>query len=81
MPVISNFAQQVGLDPLGLILLTLTATQMALVTPGASPVIGLMFAQTDLVKAKDMTMYALKALPFLFVACMIVGIGLMNLIF
>ncbi len=81
MPVLVNFAGQVGLNAVGLVLLLFMATQMALATPGASPVTGIAFSFTQLVKSNDMSKYALMAIPILFVFCMIFGLVWMNIIF
>ena len=81
MPVLVSFAGQVGLNAVGLVLLLFMATQMALATPGASPVTGIAFSYTQLVKSSDMSKYALMAIPILFVFCMVFGLLWMNIIF
>ena len=81
MPIISSFAGQVGLNAVGLILMLFVTTQMALATPGASPITGIVFSQTSMVKAGDLSKYALMAIPILFVFCMLFGYVYMNIIF
>lgn len=81
MPVMVNFASQVGMEAVGLVLLLFMATQMALATPGASPVTGIAFTFTSLVKSGDMSKYALIAIPILFVCCMFFGLIWMNIVF
>lgn len=81
MPVLVNFAGQVGMNPIGLVLLLFMSTQMALATPGASPVTGIAFSYSQLVKSSDMSKYALMAIPILFVFCMVFGLVWMNIIF
>lgn len=81
MPLMANFAGQVGLNDIGLILLLFVCTQMALATPGASPITGIVFSQTMMVRASDLSKYALIAIPILFVFCILFGWLYMNIIF
>lgn len=81
MPIMANFAGQVGLNDIGLILLLFVCTQMALATPGASPITGIVFSQTMMVRASDLSKYALIAIPILFVFCILFGWLYMNIIF
>lgn len=81
MPVLSSFAGQVGLDAVGLVFMLFATTQMALATPGASPITGIVFAQTSLVKASDLSKYGLIIIPILFVFCMVFGLLYMQIIF
>ena len=81
MPVLVNFAGQVGLDAVGLVLLLFVTTQMALATPGASPITGIAYSYTSIVKGSDMSKYALMAIPIMFVFAMTFGLLLMKVVF
>ena len=81
MPVLFTFSEQVGLNPVGMIMLLFIATQMALATPGASPFAGMCYANPDYVTTPMMMKLAVIAIPFLFVVCMAIGIPYSNIIF
>jgi len=81
MPVVGTFALQVGIDPIGITLLTFLMAQMAMATPAASPIVGVMYAQDSFVRAKDLMKYSLMALPILFVVALVVGTAYMFIIF
>lgn len=81
MPVIGTFALQVGIDPIGVTLLTFLMAQMAMATPAASPIVGVMYAQDSFVKPKDLMKYALIAIPILFVVALVLGVSYMFIVF
>ena len=81
MPMVVQFAAMVGMQPLGIICLLFFACQMALGTPGGSPVTAIMFAQTEWVKPAPMMKNAFIMLPMLFVAMVALGLGWASILF
>ena len=81
MPVLFSFSSQVGLNPLGMVLLMFICAQMALATPGASAMVAISYASSDLVKTPIMMRYALIMIPILFIICLVIGIPYSHLIF
>lgn len=73
MPVLYSFAEQVGMNPISIILLLFITTQLALATPGASPLTGIIFSNSDWVKASDLIKVAIIQIAILFVVCMVIG--------
>lgn len=74
MPFMYNYANMIGMNPEGIVVLLFIMAQFALATPGASALTGICFAQTDFVKSSDMTKYACQMLPFLIIAGLILGL-------
>ncbi len=81
MPILHNFASMVGIESTGLILLLFISTQLALATPGASPITGIACAQSEIVKSKDFAKTSLIILPTLFIITLILGIIWMKIVF
>lgn len=81
MPMTVQFASMVGMEPLGVICLLFFACQMALGTPGGSPVTAIMFAQSEWVKPAAMMKYAFMMLPMLFIAMVALGLGWSTILF
>lgn len=81
MPMVIQFSTMVGMQPLGVICLLFFSCQMALGTPGGSPVTAIMFAQDDYVQSSGMMKSAFMILPFLFVAMIIIGLGWASILF
>lgn len=81
MPMTVQFAAMVGMEPLGIICLLFFACQMALGTPGGSPVTAIMFAQSEWVKPAAMMKYAFMMLPMLFIAMIVLGLGWSTILF
>lgn len=75
MPFMYNYANMIGMNPEGVVVLLFIMSQFALATPGASALTGICFAQTDYVRAADMTKYACKMLPFLIGSGLILGLA------
>ena len=74
MPFMYNYANLIGMNPEGVVVLLFIMSQFALATPGASALTGICFAQTDFVKSSDMTKYACLMLPFLIVSGLFLGL-------
>ena len=81
MPMVVQFSAMVGMQPLGVICLLFFACQMALGTPGGSPVTAIMFAQSEWVKPGAMMKNAFIMLPMLFVAMVALGLGWASILF
>lgn len=81
MPMVVQFSAMIGMQPLGVICLLFFACQMALGTPGGSPVTAIMFAQTDWVKTPTMMKCAFLILPLLFVFMVAIGLGWASILF
>lgn len=81
MPMVVQFAAMIGMQPLGIICMLFFACQMALGTPGGSPVTAIMFAQAEWVKPGGMMKTAFTILPLLFIAMVGVGLGWASILF
>lgn len=81
MPMVVQFSAMIGMQPLGIICLLFFCCQMALGTPGGSPVTAIMFAQGEWVKAPSMMKYAFLMIPMLFIAMMVLGLSWANFLF
>ena len=80
MPFLINFAQAVGMNPVGMVALLFIISEFALATPAASPVTAVAMSQ-EMVTPGAMSKAALKILPILFVVFMIIGWPLATVIF
>lgn len=81
MPFMYNYANMIGMNPQGVVVLLFIMSQFALATPGASALTGICFAQTDFVKSADMTKYACLMLPFLIVSGLLFGLVYSSLLY
>ncbi len=81
MPVVIAFSNQIGLNPACLMVVLFLATQLALATPGGSPMTGLCFAYNDLVTPSMMMKYSLKFIPLMFLVTLLIGLPYALLIF
>ena len=80
MPFLINFAQAVGMNPVGMVALLFIISEFALATPAASPVTAVAMSQ-EMVTPSAMSKAALKILPLLFIVFMIIGWPLATVIF
>lgn len=80
MPLLVNYAVQVGMEPTMVVMLLFIMAQFALATPAASPVTAVAMTQ-DLADPTEMTKCACKILPIMIVAGLIIGIPLASVIF
>ena len=81
MPMVVQFSAMVGMQPLGVICLLFFSCQMALGTPGGSPVTAIMFAQGNWVKPGSMMKTAFTILPMLFICMVALGLGWASILF
>lgn len=81
MPVMYNFAAIVDMNATGLIMILFLSTQLALATPGASPITGIACAQSSIVMPADFSRNALIVIPILFLINLIIGYVWMNIVF
>ena len=80
MPLLVNYAAGVGMNPATVVVILFIMAQFALATPAASPVTAVAMTQ-DMCDSSEMTKGAVKILPIMIVAGLIVGIPLANLLF
>ena len=76
LPMFFAYAQATGFNMEGFYILLFIAAQLALSTPGSSTPCGVVYSFTDMVDVGMVLKMALKVLPILFIALMLVGIPL-----
>ncbi|MEE0434524.1 MAG: hypothetical protein UDB11_03840 [Peptococcaceae bacterium] len=81
MPILFNFGTMVGMNPTGLILILLIVTQLALATPGASPVTAIAMTYKKIVKVTDMMKMSLLIIPIMLILSILVCFGWSLVIF
>ncbi len=74
LPLFMTYGQATGFHMEGFYILLFLLAQMALSTPGSSTPCGIVYSATDLVDVKMVLQMALKVLPILFLALMLVGL-------
>lgn len=80
MPVVVQYAMQVGMPTLGVLCLLFMSCHICLATPAASPQTGITFANEMFDKKKGMT-YGAIMVVILYIIQMVVGMAWINLIF
>lgn len=80
-PIIYSFASQVGINPTSTIVLLVMCTHMAIITPAASPMAGMLFANADWIKAKDVYKYMSVMLLVFITVAVTAGYFWLNIIF
>ena len=80
MPVLYRFAALVGMDGTSLIFVLFITTQLALATPGASPITAIAMSNTSIVKVVDMMKMSFIFIPIMLVATIIVCMPLASFI-
>ena len=81
LPFLINYAQVIGMSPIGMVCLLFIMSEFALLTPAASPVTAVAFAQKDWVTTTAMSKTAFKLLIPLFLVFMVVAWPLQAIIF
>jgi len=81
LPIAITFAMQMGIPPLGMACMIFVSTQLALFTPGASPLCGMAFSQSEWVRVPMMMKYGLLSVIMLVLFFMLVAIPYMYLVF
>lgn len=80
MPFMVNFGMQIGMAPTAMVALLFCMSQFAIATPAASPVTAVAMTQ-ELADASVMTKAALKIIPLLFVAGIVIGWPVAQMVF
>ncbi len=80
MPFMVNFGMQIGMAPTAMVALLFFMSQFAIATPAASPVTAVAMTQ-ELADASVMTEAALKIIPLLFIAGILIGWPVGQIIF
>ncbi len=80
MPFMVNFGMQIGMTPTAMVALLFFMSQFAIATPAASPVTAVAMTQ-ELADAGVMTKAALKIIPLLFIAGILIGWPIGQIIF
>lgn len=80
MPVVVQYAMQVGLPTLGVLCLLFMSCHICLATPAASPQTGITFANEMFDKKKGMV-YGAIMVVILYIIQMVVGMAWINIIF
>ena len=80
MPFLVNFGMQIGMTPTAMVALLFFMAQFAIATPAASPVTAVAMTQ-ELADASVMTKTAIKIIPLLFVAGILIGWPVGQIIF
>lgn len=81
LPFMITYLTQVGLSPTGPVILFFISCQMALCTPGGSPMTAVAFSMKDWVEPKMMMHYGLYLLPLLLFFDLLFGIPLSIILF
>lgn len=81
VPIIYSFASEVGVDSAAAVALLVLCTHMAIITPAASPMAGMLFANTAWVKAKDVYKYMSVILAAFIVIAISAGYFWLNIVF
>ena len=68
MPIILGYSSQAGVELPALVVMLICCTHLAIMTPAACPMAGVMFGNTGWIKGKDIYKYA----PIIVVCCFIV---------
>lgn len=81
LPFFMAYGAATGMDMEGWYILMFLVAQIAILTPGASTMCGIVYSYRDLVDVSVVTKQAVKVLPFLFVILMVVSVPLLLLLF
>lgn len=81
MPMLFQFAAMVGQDSIGLVLVLFLTTQLALATPGASPITAIAMSNTTVVRVTDMMKMAFIVIPIMLALSIVIGLFWAGIIF
>lgn len=81
MPFMVTYLAPTGMDMTGAMILLFISCQMALCTPGGSPMTAVVFSMKEWVEPKKMMVYGLILLPLLLFFDLLIGVPLNMLIF
>lgn len=74
MSLLTSMTETLGISATPIAIMLMVFSQLAICTPVATPMSGIMFANTDWVKAKDLYRYAIIASPFIWLIAIPFGI-------
>lgn len=80
-PIIYPFALAIDLDPGMITVLLIYCLVMAVLTPAASPMAALMFANTEWVSTREVYKYITPGILIVFVSVCVVGIPIAYMVF
>ena len=81
LPVVVSFADLLGMNPTVMTVLLIFTVHIALITPAACPMAGLMFGNRAYITPKDIYRYGFPLLIWTLAVIIIVGIPLANGLF
>lgn len=81
LPVVVSFAELLGINPTVMTVLLIFTVHIALITPAACPMAGLMFSNTAYITPKDIYRYGFPLLVWTLAVIILVGMPLANLVF
>jgi hypothetical protein len=81
MPLLFQFAGMVGMNGTGLVLVLFLTTQLALATPGASPITAIAMSNTSHVKVLDMMKMSFIVIPIMLFFSIVIGMAWSSVIF
>lgn len=81
LPVVVSFASELGSNPTAMTVLLIFTVHIALATPAACPMAGLMYSNTEWVKPTELYKYAFPTLFWTLAVILIIGVPLANMIF
>ncbi len=81
MPLLFQFAGMVGMNGTGLVLVLFLTTQLALATPGASPITAIAMSNTSHVKVLDMMKMSFIVIPIMLFFSIVIGMAWSSIIF
>lgn len=81
MPMIFQFAGMVGMNGTGLVLVLFLTTQLALATPGASPITAIAMSNVSHVKVIDMMKMSFIVIPIMLFFSIVIGMAWSSVIF
>ena len=74
MSVLTSMTETLGISATPIAIMLMIFSQLAFCTPVATPMAGIMFANTDWVKARDLYRYTIMASPIIWLIAIPFGI-------
>ncbi len=81
LPVVVSFAGLLGINPTVMTVLLIFTVHIALITPAACPMAGLMFSNTSYITPKEIYRYGFPLLIWTLAVIILIGIPLANCVF
>lgn len=79
--IVVSFAGSLGANPTAMAVLLIFTVHIAIVTPAACPMAGLMFSNVEWITPKEIYRYALPTLVWTLLVILVLGLPLANLVF